>query len=256
MTSHSTGGRLSLRAKRLLFAAAVFGLWEVCGRFVFEPIVFPPVSAVVVAFVDILFGPLPGALAQSLQLLVIGYAFSLVLAAILGVALGRYRLADRTIGPYAYGLYATPPIALVPLVLVWFGFGLGGRVVVVFLAAFFPILINIYAGVRDAPQGLIEVARSFGVTSEPGLLRRVVIPAAMPFVMAGVRLGIGRAVVGMAVAEVFLRLGGIGALIVQYGAVFKTAYVMAAILPLPLLGIGLTKAFTLLERRYEGWRFA
>jgi ABC-type nitrate/sulfonate/bicarbonate transport system permease component len=82
----------------------------------------------------------------------------------------------------------------------------------------------------------------------------VIIPAAFPFVMAGIRLGIGRGIVGMAVAEVYLRLGGIGALIVQYGAVFKTDYVIASILPLPILGIVLTKVFALIEQRFQAWR--
>jgi ABC-type nitrate/sulfonate/bicarbonate transport system permease component len=112
----------------------------------------------------------------------------------------------------------------------------------------------VYAGVRDAPQNLIDVARAFGVTSEIGLLRRVIIPAAVPFIMAGVRLGIGRGVVGMAVAEVYLRLGGIGALIVEYGAVFRTDMLIAAILPLPLLGIGLTKVFGAIERHFQAWK--
>ena len=138
--------------------------------------------------------------------------------------------------------------------LVWLGFGLLGRVVVVFLAAFFPILINTYTGVRDAPSDLVEVATAFGVSSEFGMLRRVVVPAATPFVLAGIRLGIGRGIVGMAIAEVYLRLGGIGALISSYGAVFRTDFLLAAILPLPLLGIGLTKLFGYVEKRVRYWR--
>lgn len=245
---------LSLRSKRLLVLLVVLAVWQLYGL-LGNAIVLPPVSAVLAALVSLaVHGGLFPALASSLELLVIGFATALAIGALLGILLGRYRLLDMTFGPFINALYATPEIALVPLILVWFGFGLGGRVVVVFLASFFPVLINTYAGVRDAPAQLIEVARSFGVTGEFELLRRVIVPAAFPFVMAGIRLGIGRGVVGMAVAEVYLRLGGIGALIVQYGAVFKTDYVIASILPLPILGIVLTKVFALIERRFQAWR--
>lgn len=241
--------------RHVVFALCFFGAWEVYARYLDEPVLLPGPTAVLVALVDItLGGQLLPALFESLRLLAIGFASATALGFVLGVVVGRYRVADRTIGPYFYGLYALPVVALVPLVLVWFGFGLMGRVIVVFLAAFFPILINTYTGVRDAPSDLIEVARSFGVDRELVLLRRVVVPSAVPFIMAGVRLGIGRAVVGMAIAEVYLRLGGIGALIVQYGAVFATDYLLAAIVPLPLLGIGLTKLFQRIEDRFQYWR--
>lgn len=240
--------------RHLAFAVFVVAVWEAYGR-LGNPLVLPPFSAVIAALWDLLIdGQLVDALRSSLQLLFVGFGVSLAAGFALGVVVGRYKIADRTLSPFLNALYATPTIALVPVVLVWFGFGMAGRVTVVFLASFFPVLINVYAGVRDAPASLIEVARSFGVHSELGLLRRVILPAAIPFIMAGVRLGIGRGVVGMAVAEVYLRLGGIGALIVEYGAAFQTDYLLASILPLPLLGIGLTKVFQAVERHYEYWK--
>lgn len=238
-----------------LFALVVFGSWELYASWLNNPILLPKASAVAWGLLTITFaGPLVPALMESLQLLFIGFATALILGFLVGVFVGRYRLMDRTFSPYFAALYALPTVALVPLVLVWFGFGLPGRVVVVFLASFFPILINTYTGVRDAPGDLIEVAKSFGVKTELEMLRRVVVPSAVPFIMAGVRLGIGRGVVGMAIAEVYLRLGGLGTLIVEYGAVFRTNLLIAAILPLPLLGIGLTKLFALIEGRVQSWR--
>ncbi len=239
--------------KHVVFALVFFGAWELAGQ-LGNPNVLPPFSAVVAAFVDILFGPLPAALLESLQLLAIGFSTALVLGFLLGLIVGRYKMMDRTLSPYFAALYALPTVALVPLVLIWFGFDLSGRVVVVFLASFFPILINVYQGARDAPADLLEVARSFGVKSEVGLLRRVVIPAAVPFILAGVRLGIGRGVVGMAIAEVYLRLSGLGTLIATYGASFQVDYLIAAILPLPFLGVVLTKALGLLEARFQVWK--
>lgn len=240
--------------RHIAFAVVVVAVWEAYGR-LGNPLILPPFSAVMAALWDLLIGgQLVDALKSSLQLLFLGFGFSLAVGFVVGVVVGRYKIADRTFSPFLNALYATPTIALVPVVLVWFGFDMAGRVTVVFLASFFPVLINVYAGVRDAPASLIEVARSFGVHNELGLLRRVILPAAIPFIMAGIRLGIGRGVVGMAVAEVYLRLGGIGALIVEYGAAFQTDYLLASIVPLPLLGIGLTKIFQAVERHYEYWK--
>lgn len=238
----------------LLAALLVFGSWELYGH-LGNPVLLPPASAVLLGLIDITFGgPLPAALFSSMQLLFLGFLTALLLGTLLGILIGRYRLANRVFGPWLNAMYATPDIALLPLILLWFGFGMTGRVVVVFLAAFFPIMINTFAGVRDAPRDLLEVASSFGVDSEIGRLRKVILPAALPLIMAGYRLGIGRAVVGMAVAEVYLRLGGIGTLIVQYGSAFQTDLLIAAILPLPLLGIGLTKVFERIENRFQYWR--
>lgn len=253
-TAGLTGARRAAVTGHLLAAVVVFGSWELYGRFG-NPLLLPPVSDVLAGLVEItLNGALPAALLSSLQLLAVGFGLSLAAGTLLGILIGRSELAHRTFGPFLNALYATPDIALLPLILLWFGFGMPGRVVVVFLAAFFPIMINTYAGVRDAPRDLLEVAASFGVRSEIGRLRRVVLPAAIPLIMAGYRLGIGRAVVGMAVAEVYLRLGGIGALIVQYGAAMRTDLLLAAILPLPLLSIVLTKIFERIENRFQYWR--
>lgn len=241
--------------RHLLFALVLFSAWQVYANILDEPVLLPGPTAVVTALVSIIVdGSLLPALLESLQLLAIGFTTAVALGVFFGIVVGRYQLMDRTFSPYFNGLYALPVVALVPLVLIWFGFGLLGRVVVVFLAAFFPILINTYTGVRDAPSDLIEVATAFGVSNEFGMLRRVVVPAATPFILAGIRLGIGRGVVGMAIAEVYLRLSGIGALISSYGAVFRTDFLLAAILPLPLLGIGLTKLFGYVEKRVRYWR--
>lgn len=234
-----------------IFGLIFFSAWEFYGR---SSDLMPPISAVVVAFVDItLSGVLPTALLESIQLLLGGFALAAVLGFSTGVVMGRYQLVDRTFMPFVNALYATPTVALVPLVLIWFGFGMTGRLLVVFLASFFPILINVYAGVKESPKDLIEVARSFLVVRERDLLKQVIIPAAAPYIFSGMRLGLGLAVVGMAIAEVYLRLGGIGALIAAYGAVFRLDYLFAAIAPLPLLGIGLTRLVGWLEHRAEQW---
>lgn len=245
---------LPMPAKHALFAAVVIVVWEVAGLLA-NPILWPPLHDVVLAFWTILIdGSLVSALGQSLVLLVLGLAAAFVSGLVVGVLVGRSRMIERSVLPFLGALYAMPIIALVPLLLVWFGFGLAGRVIVVWLIAFFPMLVNVYAGVRDTPEDLIEVAHSFNLRGEMSLLRSVVLPSAVPLIMAGVRLSIGRAIVGMAVAEVYLRLGGIGALISTYGSVFRTDYVLACILPLPVLGIVLTKLAGRVEHRFQYWR--
>lgn len=237
----------------LIFAFFFFSTWEIYGRMA-NPLIFPPVSDVLAAFVDLVTsGRLWEALWPSLRLLAAGFALALVVGLVLGVVIGRSRVADLTFSPYLAALYATPDIALVPIILVWFGFDFSGRVVVVFLSAIFPILYNVTAGVRQAPTDLIDVARSFGA-GRMRTLFQVILPSAVPFIMAGIRLSIGRAVVGMAVAEVYLRLGGIGGLIYAFGARFVTDYLIASILVLPILGIGLTRLLAILERWIAPWK--
>lgn len=241
--------------RHLAFALLLFGAWEIYASILDESVLLPGPTAVLAALVNLVVdGRLFPALLESLRLLAIGFLTAALFGIVFGVVVGRYKLMDRIFSPYFNGLYALPIVALVPLVLVWFGFGLIGRVIVVFLSAFFPVLINSYTGVRQAPGDLIEVATAFGVKREFDMLRRVVVPAAIPFIMAGIRLGIGRGIVGMAIAEVYLRLSGLGALIVAYGSVFRTDHLIAAILPLPLLGIGLTKLFAHVEKRFRYWR--
>lgn len=251
----SLGRSIPVVWRHLAFAVLIFGAWEIYARVLDNEVLFPAVSAVLVALVDLISsGELLPALFDSLQLLAIGFFAAFVVGTLLGIIVGRYRVMDRTLSPYFNAFIALPTVALVPLVLVWFGFGSAGRIIVVVISSFFPILVNTYAGVRDAPGDLIEVAKSFGVRREVEMLRRVVMPSALPFIMAGLRLGIGRGVVGMAIAEVYMRLSGLGTLIVEYGSLYLTDYVIAAILPLPLLGVGLTKVFGLIEKRLEYWR--
>lgn len=240
-------------AVQLAFLGVFLGTWEVYGRLK-NPLILPPFSQVMQAFWDLLSsGRLMEALLPSLRLLGIGFVLGAIAALILGVLIGRSRIMDLTFSPYLAALYATPSVAMVPIILVWFGFGTTGKVLVVFESAFFPMLYNVTTGVRAAPTDLIDVAKSFGASRAKTLLQ-VILPSAIPFIFAGLQLSIGRAVVGMSVAEVYLRLGGIGGLISAFGSRFITDYLIAAILILPALGIALTRLVGLLERRIAPWR--
>ncbi|SLN09786.1 Putative aliphatic sulfonates transport permease protein SsuC [Roseivivax jejudonensis] len=246
----SARSRKDVRRDQLIGVAVFLVLWEVTARALDNPLTMPPISAILAALLDlILSGELFLALGQSIFLLIVGLIAATVIGFVFGALIARSQTAYWMLNPYFSALFVTPTIALVPLVLVWFGFGFPGRVIVVVLAAVVPILFSVASGLRDAPGDLIDVARSFGVKGEIPLLFTVRIRAALPVLMAGLRLAAGRGVVGMAVAETYLRLGGIGGLIKSYGAMFQTDYVFASILPLSLLGIGLVTLIARVERR-------
>lgn len=241
-----------VRRDQLVGVAIFLLVWEVSARLVGNPLTLPTVTAILAALWDLtVSGELVAALAESIWLLVAGLSISVVVGVVLGALVARSRTAYWMLNPYFSALFATPTIALVPLVLVWFGFGFPGRVIVVVLASLVPIMFSVASGLRDDPRDLVDVARSFGVKGEVALLFRVRIRAALPVLLAGLRLAAGRGVVGMAVAETYLRLGGIGGLIKSYGAMFQTDYVFAAILPLSLLGIAIVGLIGRLERRLQ-----
>lgn len=241
-----------IRRDQIIGVAIFLGLWEISAQTLDTPLTLPAVSAILLALWDlILSGELVTALAESIWLLIVGLTISTVIGFILGTLVARSRTAYWMLNPYFSALFATPTVALVPLVLVWFGFGFPGRVIVVVLASLVPIMFSVASGLRDDPKDLVDVARSFGVKGEIPLLFRVRVRAALPVLLAGLRLAAGRGVVGMAVAETYLRLGGIGGLIKAYGSMFQTDYVFAAILPLSLLGITIVGLIGRLERKLQ-----
>ncbi len=239
-----------IRRDQLIGLAVFLAAWEITAQIMGNKLVLPAISQIFAALWDLISsGELILALGESIWLLIVGLTISTIIGFILGALVARSRTAYWMLNPYFSALFATPTIALVPLVLVWFGFGFPGRVIVVVLAAVVPIMFSVASGLRDDPKDLVDVARSFGVKGELALLYRVRVRAALPVLLAGLRLAAGRAVVGMAVAETYLRLGGIGGLIKAYGSMFQTDYVFAAILPLSLLGITIVSIIGRIERK-------
>ena len=251
MTARSTS---EIRRDQLIGVGVFLAAWEISAQILDNTLTLPPVSLILIALWDLIAsGELIAALSESISLLIVGLIVSTFLGFIFGALIARSRTAYWMLNPYFSALFATPTIALVPLVLVWFGFGFPGRVIVVVLAALVPIMFSVASGLRDDPKELVDVARSFGVKGELAILFRVRVRAALPVMLAGLRLAAGRAVVGMAVAETYLRLGGIGGLIKSYGAMFQTDYVFASILPLSLLGVPIVSLIGWAERKLD-WK--
>lgn len=228
-------------------------LWEIYGRRT-DPILFTYPTAIAVAFWKLLIsGELVQQLLVSLSALAAGFGASLVLGVILGLAMGRSRLAEAALQPHINALYATPQVALTPLLMMWLGLGFAVKVAVVFLFAFFPILINTASGAKNVSASMVEVGRAY-LAPPRQILFKIVFPAALPFIMAGVRIAIGRGLVGMIVAELFTAITGLGAMLSLYGNIFETAKMFVVIIILALLGIGLIHASQALERKLATWK--
>lgn len=240
-------------AVRLASLAVVLAVWEVYGRSV-NPILFTYPSAVAQAGRELLAsGELALYLGQSLQVLVYALLLSVGVGIPAGVLLARFRTLEQATDLYIHALYSTPMVALVPLVVLWFGFRLPAKVVIVFLFMVFPILMNTQQGVKNVDRGLLEVARSF-CSSERQLWGDLILPSALPFIAAGLRLAIGRGLVGMVIAEFYTSISGLGYMIVRYANAFETAKLFVPIVVLMAMGVLLIQAATTLELWIAPWR--
>jgi NitT/TauT family transport system permease protein len=228
-------------------------LWEIFGRRV-NPVFGSYPSAIAVAFWELaVSGQLWSALYESLRPFLLGYALAILIGVPLGLLIGGFRVAEAALGIYVTAGYAMPLVALVPLLILWLGLGFAVKVSVVFLMALFPICINTWLGVVAVPKTLIEVGKSF-VAPDLVILRRIVLPATLPYIMAGVRLAVGRAVVAMVIAEFFTTISGLGAVIINSANNFDTATMFVPIIILMLMAVGLNWLIGWVERRVAPWQ--
>jgi len=183
----------------------------------------------------------------------IGYSLAVVVGILLGVAMGWYRDISAALQPFVSALYSTPRIALVPLFIIWLGIGIWSKVAVVFLVAVFQVLISTEAGVRAADASLIRTARSFGANDRQ-IFTTIVLPGAVPFLIAGLRLGLGQALVGIVVGELYAATAGIGYEIAVAGETFQTDRVFVGVVILATAAILLMWCLRQLEMRFESWK--
>jgi len=238
---------------RLLSVGLMLGVWEWYGRKV-DPIFLSYPWAIVLAVPAMLrSGELQNALVVSLQGLAVGFGLAVIFGTALGMITGRYRMIDYLLDVQITALYSTPNVAYLPLLILWFGLGLKSKVVLIFLAAFFPLVVNTHGGVRNVSRALVEIAQAEGAR-ESQIFTKIIVPASLPFIMTGIRLAVGRAVVGMVVAEMFTAITGLGGRIVYYGNSFATSKLFVVIIVLALVGVGLTESAKVLERRMAPWK--
>lgn len=233
----------------LTFALA----WETLGRSL-ESMLIPPLSQIASAWFRLLKnGSLVENLLISLSTLVVGFLLAVVVGVLIGVLMGRFRQVEYFLDLYVNALMAAPSIAFIPVLLLWFGLGVQSRIAVVFLFAFFVIAINTQTGVKYVDPTLLEMARSFGAR-ERELFFKVELPAALPMIMAGIRLGMGRAVKGMVNGEVLIAITGIGGMIMQYGSAFATDSLYALIFTILAVALVAMKLVETMDRRFTSWK--
>jgi ABC-type nitrate/sulfonate/bicarbonate transport system permease component len=231
----------------------LLGAWEIFGRDV-NPVFGSYPSAIAEAGWQLArTGKLWAALNDSLRPFLLGYGLAILIGVPVGLVTGRFRTVEAAIGIYITAGYAMPLVALVPLLVLWLGLGFAVKVAVIFLMSVFPICINTWVGVTAVPKTLIEVGKSF-VAPDSIILRRIVLPATLPYIMAGIRLAVGRAVVAMVIAEFFTSISGLGAIIITSANNFDTATMFVPIVILMVMAIGLTYLIGAVERRVAPWQ--
>ena len=238
---------------RIVAAAVLLAIWELGGRRI-SPFLFATPSAIVGAAGKVIgSGELWKYLQVSLKVFLAGTALGTVIGIVGGVAMARARLLDLALEPIVIALYSTPMVALIPLLVLWLGFGDSAKVAVIFLFTLFPVLLNTYQGVKSVDPKLLEVARAYR-SSERALWLDVILPSSLPFMVAGVRLAIGRGLVGMVVADLYTAVSGIGYLIVRYAQNIQIDRLFVPIVVLSLMGVTLVQGLRWLEARVAPWQ--
>lgn len=226
--------------------------WEAIGRIWNQPF-FPPFSVVLLRLVQMTAdGDIIGNLASSLTNLALGFALSATVGVVVGTLMGAYRRVDMALDVYVYALLTAPSLVFAPLFFSMFGLSRLSIVGVIFVYTTWIIIVNTSAAIRTVPTPLIEMGRSY-CASERQLFFRIILPAALPLLMAGLRLGMGRAVKGMINGEMFIAYVGLGAIIEEAGGRFDAATVLAVLLVIIIVAMVLLKAVQLIDQRMTGW---
>ncbi len=247
----------ALRRRYMAGTLSVVGgllLWEIISRLAVNNALFLAApSQIAVAIYNL---AVTGQLWHHLAISAAEFALGYVIASVLGIALGLAMASSVTMKqafqPWVSGLYATPTIALAPLFILWFGIGIWSKVIVVISLVLFPVTINTEAGLRTTSERLIEMLRSFGATRRQ-IFIKVSLPSAVPFILAGLKLGIGRGLIGVVVAELFGSRAGLGRLISQSADAFNMPELFAGVVILAFAGIVMTAGFGWLEKRLVPW---
>ena len=240
---------------RLISFAIFLGIWQLAAMNV-DPVLFTTPGKVAVAAVEMIRnGELWAGLAPSLLVLLMGLTLAIIFGTLLGLALARFRVLDVGLTVYITFLYSIPSVALVPLIVLWAGYETTAKVIILFLFAFFPMVINTYQGVKAVDPKLLEVGRAFRC-SEAQLWKNIVLPGALPFIVTGMRLALGRGLIGMVLADLYTAISGIGYLIVRTASTFQVDKMFVPIVTLGLLGVTLTALLRVAERYVAPWTTA
>ncbi len=240
---------------RVLSLVAVLGTWEALGwNGMIAPAVFSYPSAVVIAFFELLAGgEMAVAAYESSQILFTGLGIAIPVGILTGVLMGRFKTFEYAVDTYVYALYATPVVALAFPIAMMLGVDFVGKTTIVVFFAIMPIIVNVFHGVRNLDLDLLELTRSF-CSGEAQRWRDLILPSVVPYLVAGLGLAVGRALVGMVVAEFLMSISGLGALSQDYIANLQLDKGLAPVLLLMMAGIVLTQLIGMFERKFASWR--
>lgn len=249
--------RIARRSRRRAVLSVLGGLaiWELVGRYVVtNPILFAPFSKVLAAgwalFVS---GELMHHLAVSSGEFALGFGLATFIGVALGFLMATNRAAQDILDPWVSFFYSSPLVALIPFFILVFGVGISSKVAIVFTVAIFPILLNAFVGIRSANADLLEVGAVFNCTRTQ-IFTKILLPAALPYVIVGLRLGIGRALTGVVVSELFGSTAGLGWLIGTAGQSFDTPTVLFGVLMFSVFGVAMVESLKWLEHLLAPWR--
>jgi NitT/TauT family transport system permease protein len=243
---------LILGGGAVVFTLAVWQAFWSAGKI--SPLFFSGPSAIVQRFWDeLMHGRLRGDMRYSGLNFVLGFAMALVLGVILGVIIGWYRRVEMLLNPFVNSLYAIPRVAMIPLIIIWFGIGIWSKVFIVFMTAFFPILINTIGGIRATDPDLLRAARAF-CASDWQIFTTLAVPGAVPFILTGIRQGVALGLIGVVVGEMFGGSEGIGFMVAYGSQTFDTAQLFVGVMVIAFAGILLTALTERLEHHFSRWR--
>ncbi len=244
--------RVALPTLSLIVFLAV---WEIGSLIIGRAILLPTPDSVARSFVRLVWeGTMGGAFARAIAVMFSGFTVAAVLGIAWGLAMGRSVAIYKISNPYVAFFQSTPQVALIPIIIIWFGIGYEAGIFVTFLHAIWSIVINTCEGVRTTPVELHEMARVYRA-SRREMARSVILPHAIPYIFAGLRIGFSRALVGVIIAEMTISLLGLGGLIVNFGQLFRTADMLAAVLAAALVGVIGDSILRILRRRMSPWEF-
>lgn len=252
-------GRVPLADRRataivapLVATAVILGAWEITGLFVSRTLISSPQNVVSSLYDMLSRGTINDALLISIRELYLGLAIGLAAGIILGALIGRYPLLDSIFSPFINVANATPLNVLIPLFILWVGISAEARVLFVVLISFFPVLLNTAAGLRNVSRGYVEVGQVLGL-SEWEMLGKVILPGAVPYILAGVRLGSALGVIGMIVGEMEVSNVGVGYLLNFYGEGFQTGNLLALVFIAALIGVLNVAIVRTVQKRWFRW---
>lgn len=249
--------RLKLKYSRILMSmisVIIFLLiWELLGRNI-NPIFASYPTEIIKTFFEMLFtANFLNSLTISIVELIYGFGLSILLGVPIGLLIGKIEVLENILGPFINAFYGIPRIVFIPLIILWFGLALKAKIVMIILLAIFPIIINTISGVKNIDKSLIETAKAFGA-NEKQVIFTVILPGSLPFIMTGIKLGAGMAIIGMILGEMFTALTGLGALLIIYANRFQTSNVFVIIFVLAVLSLALIESIRLIEKKIMPWK--